>query len=215
MARKLTIEETYKCLKAWRELHDLDAHTLLTLSNGGLVKYMANKHLEKGFSREELESIGYVGLLRAIEKFDYINGDIRNFSSYIATSIENEMKYEIKKWSKHNHVQSFEQPIKTLRDGHELTVEDIIGTDAEELMDEIITNMEIKLVREALQCLTTRQKQIILLRYGLDKKNQKTQQEIAEQFGIARTTVANQEKYALVKMRNPKYAKKLCDLENA
>lgn len=211
MARRLNLDETKKCLRAWRELGDQDALTLLTVCNSGLVGFFAKKYLGKGLTFDELISAGNEGLVRAINKFDYSEREIQGFSSYISTAIENAMKGELKKYNKHSHVLSFDQPLGQNKDGDELTIEDIVGTDAEELVENVISEMKIDIVREALQSLTSREQQIILLRYGLDEAHKKTQEEVAQIFGCSKATIAKQEQKALVKMRHPRNTRKLKD----
>lgn len=211
MARKLSLDETKKCLKAWRELADKEALEVLMISNGGLVGYIAKKYLGKGLTFEELQSAGNEGLLNSINKFDYNERAIEGFSTYISTAIENQIRMELRKYNKHSHVLSFDQPIGQNKDGDELKIEDIVGTDADQLIDDIISEMKIDIVRDALQCLTSREQQIILLRYGLDDVHRKTQDEVAKMFGCSKSAIAKQEQKALVKMRHPKNTRKLKD----
>lgn len=214
MTRRLTLDETKECLKAWREFGDKDALTLLTVCNSGLIGFFAKKYLGIGLTFDELVSAGNEGLVRAINKFDYVEREIQGFSSYIAIAIENSMIYELKKYNKHSHVLSLDQPIGQNKDGDELTIEDIVGTDAEELVENVISEMKIDIVREALQSLTSREQQIILLRYGLDETHKKTQEEVAQILGCSKATIAKQEQKALVKMRHPKNTRKLKDFLN-
>lgn len=211
MIRKLSLEETKKCLRAWREFSDKEALEVLMVCNGGLVGFFAKKYLGKGLTFEELQSAGNEGLINAINKFDYNERAIEGFSSYISIAIENQMKMELRKYKKHSHVLSFDQPIGQNKDGDELKIEDLVGTDAEQLIEDVISEMKIDIVREALQCLTSRERQIILLRYGLDDTHKKTQDEIAEIFGCSKSLIAKQEKKALIKMRHPRNTKKLKD----
>lgn len=211
MIRKLSLEETKKCLRAWREFSDKDALEVLMVCNGGLVVFFVKKYLGKGLTFDELKSAGDEGLLRAINKFDYKEREIEKFSSYISVAIENQIRIELKKYNKHSHVLSFDQPIGQNKDGDEMTIEDLIGTDANQLIEDVISEMKIDIVREALQCLTSRERQIILLRYGLDDTHKKTQDEIAEIFGCSKSLIAKQEKKALIKMRHPRNTKKLKD----
>ncbi len=211
MARRLTLDETKKCLKAWKELADKDALEVLTVCNGGLVVHFAKKYLGKGLTFEELQSAGNEGLLRGINKFDYKERAIEGFSSYISIAIENQIKIELRKYRKHSHVLSFDQPIGQNKEGDDLKIEDIISTDAEQLIKDVISGMKIDIVRESLKCLTSREQQIILLRYGLDDTHKKTQEEVAEIFGCSKTTISRQEEKALVKMRHPRNTKKLKD----
>jgi RNA polymerase sporulation-specific sigma factor len=211
MTRRLSLDETKNCLRAWRELADEEALEVLTICNGGLVGFFAKKYLGKGLTFEELQSAGNEGLINAINKFDYNERAIEGFSSYISVAIENQIRIELKKYNKHSHVLSFDQPIGQNKDGDELKIEDLIGTDAEQLIEDVISEMKIDIVREALQCLTSRERQIILLRYGLDDTHKKTQDEIAEIFGCSKSLIAKQEKKALIKMRHPRNTKKLKD----
>ena len=167
MIRKLSLEETKKCLRAWREFSDKEALEVLMVCNGGLVVFFVKKYLGKGLTFDELKSAGDEGLLRAINKFDYKEREIEKFSSYISVAIENQIRIELKKYNKHSHVLSFDQPIGQNKDGDEMTIEDLIGTDANQLIEDVISEMKIDIVRDALQCLTSRERQIILLRYDL------------------------------------------------
>lgn len=211
MARRLTLEETLKYLIAWREYEDEDALTLIVDSTKGLVSYFARKYLGKGLTFDELISAGYEGLINAINKFNYLEREIEGFKAYVSTSIDNAMKREIKKYNKHSHVLSFSEPLGQNKDGDELTIQDILGTDAEQLMQDVISEMKIDIVREALQCLTSRERQIIFLRYGLDEVHRKTQEEISEIFGCTKQAISLQEQKALVKMRHPRNTRKLKD----
>lgn len=211
MAKRLTLEETEKCLRAWRELADDNALLLLIEGNMGLVFTIAKKLSGTGLTFDDLVSSGKEGLLRAINKFNYKERAIEGFSSYIAVAIENGMLLELRRYNKHKHVLSFDQPIGQNKDGDEMKIEDLVGTEAEQLIEDVISEMKIDIVREALQCLTSREQQIILLRYGLDEVHKKTQDEVAEIFGCSKATIAKQEQKALVKMRHPRNTRKLKD----
>lgn len=211
MSRKLSLDETKKCLIAWREYHDKDALELLITCNEALVAYFVKRYLKKGLTFDELMSAGNLGLLHAINKFDYKESAIEVFSTYISTAIQNGMNMELRKYNKHSHVLSFNEPIGKNKDGDEMTIEDIVGTDSEKLIDDVISEMKIDIVRDSLQCLTSREKQIILLRYGLDDVHKKTQDEIAKMFNCSKATIAKQEQKALIKMRHPRNTRKLKD----
>lgn len=211
MNRRLSLDEIKNCLIAWQETKDKDAITLLIVSNGRLVNFFAKKYLGRGLTFEELQSAGNMGLFNAINKFDYNGRAIECFSSYISIAIENQMKMELRKYNKHSHVLSFDQPIAQNKDGDEMTIEDLVGTDSEQLIEDVISEIKIDIVREALQCLTSREKQIVLLRYGLDEVHKKTQDEIAKILGCSKDAIAKQEKKALIKMRHPRNTRKLKD----
>ena len=211
MVRRLSLAETKKYLRAWREFADEEALEVLTICNDGLVRFFAKKYLGKGLTFEELRSAGNEGLINAINKFDYKERAIEGFSSYISIAIENQIKNDIRRYNKHSHVLSFEQPIGQDKDGDEMKIENLVGTDAEQLIEDVISGMKIDIVREALQSLTSREQQIILLRFGLDEVHKKTQDEVAEIFGCSKTAIARQEQKALIKMRHPRNTRKLKD----
>lgn len=211
MTRRLTLEETKNCLKAWKELADEKALELLMTCNEGLVAFLAKKHLGKGLTFEELQSAGNEGLLNAIDKFDYNARKIEAFSSYISIAIENQIRMELRQYNKHSHVLSFNQTISQDDNGNEMKIKDLVGTDADQLIEDVISNMKTDTIRDALQCLTDREQRIMLLRYGLGEVHRKTQNEIAKMFGCTRQTICKQEQKALIKMRQPKNRRKLKD----
>lgn len=211
MYKRLTLDETKQNLTLYRELDDHKAIENLVECNEGLVRFLANKYKDKGLTYDELLSAGREGLLRAINKFDYFEKPIEGFSTYISVSIENQIRMELRKYNKHSHVLSFDEPIGQNKDGEEIKVEDLIGTDADELINNVISEIKSDIVREALQCLTSREQQIILLRYGLGDTYRKTQEEIAKMFGCSRAFISHKEQKALRKMRHPRNTGKLKD----
>ncbi len=211
MAKRLNLEETEKCLRAWRECQDENALLLLVTCNGGLITHIAKRNLKDGPTFEDLFSAGKEGLIKAIENFNYNEYGIQSFSSYISHYIEGYILREKQRFTKHNHVLSFEQPIGQNKNGDEMRIEDIVGTDAEQLIENVISEMQIDIVREALQCLTSKEQQIILLRYGLDETYRKTQEEVAQILNCSQAQIARIEQKALVKMRHPRNTRKLKD----
>ena len=209
MAKILTQEQTKRYLIAWREYQDKDALTVLVEYNQGLVGYFASQNIGKGLSYEELISAGNFGLLKAINGFDYKETSIKAFSSYISVAINREMKRDIKANDKHSKVVSFDDPIYGEDD--DLKIEDILGTDADELLNSVIDDLKIDVVRAALKSLSHQEQQIVLLRYGLDDKHRKSLEEVAEIFNCSRQSISLQEKKALIKMRHPRNTKKLKD----
>lgn len=211
--RRLTLEETSKLLNSYRETQDKEALELLVLSNMGLVGYFSMRYLNRGVDYDDLKSAGIEGLIRAINKFD-IEKSIKAFSTYISVAIDNQIKMEVRKQRKHNGVMSLDAPISSNTDGDEITIKDIIGTDEEQLFNDVILKLKVDILKEVLQSLTYREQQIILLRYGLGNDCKKTQGEIAEIFNVSQVTIFRQEQRALVKMRHPRNTRKLKDFIN-
>lgn len=214
MAKYLSLDEIETCLRAWRELGDENSFVLLFTSYTNLIASLARKYLGNGLTFDDLKSAGSEGLFNAINKFDYGENPIQAFYSYISISIERAMISELRKNNKHSHVLSLSAPIGQNKDGDDLKLEDILGTDAEELVENVILEMKIDIVREALKSLTSREQRIILLRYGLDDVHRKTQEEVAQIFGCSKATIAREEKRALIKMRHPRNTRKLKDFIN-
>ncbi|MEG1597053.1 MAG: sigma-70 family RNA polymerase sigma factor [Bacilli bacterium] len=106
---------------------------------------------------------------------------------------------------------SISEPIGHNKDGDEMSIDDIIGTEPDELINSVIANIKNEIVREALKKLTTKEQKIILLRYGLADDKNLTQGEIAEMYNESQSYIACQEQKALIKMRHPKITRKLKD----
>lgn len=210
--KKLTNEETINLIINYRVHNDKNALDTLLNEYKGLIVYILKKYLNRGLSYDELLSAGNFGLIKAINNIDY-NVENNNCAGYFYTYIEGYIKNEINQYKKHHdNAISFEQPIITSsKDGDELKLEDILGTDSEETINEVIEEMKINVVKDALKCLTTREKQIILMRYGLDDAHKKTVEEVAKYFDCTTRTIYNQEQKALKKMRHPKNTKRLKD----
>lgn len=214
MPKTLNDEQTLNCLKLWRENNDEKALTLLVVSNIGLVKCISSKYTNSVVSFDDLVSAGTESLIRAIYVFDYHNYSIQTFSTYISKAIERGVLKELKNYNKHSHVLSFDEPISYDKHGDELKLEEIIGTEPEKLLNDILKEMKTEVVRDALKCLTTRERQIILLRYGLDEQNKKSLREIGELLGISGQFVSQIEQKALIKMRHPRNTRKLKDFND-
>ena len=208
--KRLTTDETLRVLNFYRDTGDQEALELLIISNMGLVGYFVKRYLNSGIEYDDLKSIGTIGLINAINKFN-VEKPIEAFSSYISMAIDNQIKMEIRKQKKHSGVMSLDAPVGYNKDGDEMMIEDIVGTDEEQLFNDVISGLKVGIVREALKSLTYREQQIILLRYGLDDAHRKTQEEVAEMFDCSKMTILKQEQKALIKMRHPKNTRKLKD----
>lgn len=212
MKENYSVEKSIKLLKAWRENKDREALNLLIISNTGLVIYHAKKYLGNGLSLDELKSAGYLGLLNAVNHYNYEEKDNYNFVPYVSVAIKNTILNDLRKYRKHSYVLSLSEPVMNNDDNYELTLEDIISTDPDGLIDKVIDDMKIDIVKDSLKSLTSREQKIIILRYGLDDMHRKTQKEVAELFGCSPAIIAKQENKALVKMRHPKNTRKLINL---
>lgn len=205
----LTLESTIEYLKAWRRSSSEEALTELIKGNEGLVNLIARKYIGQGLSFEELQSAGFFGLFNAINKFD-LNRNINAFSTYISRSIEREIWLEIKGYKKYIQVLDF----KTLEEKEKIAEKVFLSDerDIDKVINKIARKEMALVIEEALKYLDERQKNIILLRYGLEHNTKKTIDEVAEILNISRSMVVRQENKALVKMRGLRVLTKSRDL---
>ena len=211
MSKILSLDETKNLLIAWRKSGDREAYNSLTVYNLGLVNTIVQRFFGCGVEYNDLFSAGTEGLIKAINKFDYEKYAIKAFPVYVCNSIENQIRMELRSYNKHINVLSFEEVIKHDVDG-DIKIGDLIGSDDDDICDLLMTKMKVEIIREVLNSLTPKQKQIIMMRYGFDEQGYKTQNEIANNFGCSRSWITKQEKKALNKLRCSEKVKKLKSL---
>jgi RNA polymerase sporulation-specific sigma factor len=177
---------------------DKKAREKLIQHNMRLVAHIVKKYYGSGVDQDDLISIGTIGLIKAIDSFDYRNG--ARFATYAAKCLQNEILMHFRARKKLSYEVSISETIDTDKDGAPLTYSDIISVD-----DTIAEDLDLKLksrrVREIVEeILEPREKEIIVLRYGLNGKKAITQRETAELLGISRSYVSRIEKAALEKL---------------
>ena len=147
-----------------------------------------------------LISIGTIGLIKAIETYNIEKGT--RLATYASKCIENEILMNIRT-NKKNKVQvSLQDPIGMDNEGNEISRIDVVGTDIDYILDQVELKVQrSKLYEQLDKILTKREKEIILLRYGLTTCGYKTQREIAEKLEISRSYVSRIEKRALKKLQ--------------
>lgn len=178
---------------------DHHARQKLIEHNLRLVAHIAKKYYADENDRDDLVSIGTVGLIKAVDSFDPTKG-IR-LSSYASRCIENEILMFFRSAKKTAQDVSLNDPIDTDKDGNTLTLIDVIA-DKSDIADEIDTKIKVEKLRVILPvCLTERERLIIEMRYGLCGREELTQREIAKKLNISRSYVSRIEKSALEKLR--------------
>lgn len=179
---------------------DENARQRLILHNLRLVSHIVRKYYSTAPNSEDLVSIGTVGLVKAVDSFHVENG--AKFATYAAKCIQNEILMHFRSQKKHASEVSLNETIDIDRDGNPLTYIDVICSD-EDMTDEIdrkiLTDKMLGLVDSIL---SSREKRIIILRYGLMGTPPRAQREIAQMLGISRSYVSRIEKSALEKLRN-------------
>jgi RNA polymerase sporulation-specific sigma factor len=195
-------EKEEKEYVAKMEAGDPCAKDVLIERNLRLVAHIARKYNGPTTSMEDLISIGTIGLIKGINT--YTSKKSTRLATYAARCIENEILMSIRAAKKTRHEVSISLPIGTDKDGNEISLNDILGTDPDEITDNLSLKLEIqKLYRAMDLVLTHREKEIVYLRYGLGHcLMPRTQREIAESLGISRSYVSRIEKKALSRLRD-------------
>ena len=180
---------------------DSEAKTMLIEHNLRLVAHIAKKYAGPGACQDDLISIGTIGLIKAVGT--YSGRKSTRLATYAAKCIENEILMSIRSSKRIRQEVSLSLPIGIDKDGNEISFNDILGTDTDEIVDSIDLKLQISRLREAISsCLSHREQAVITARYGLDGREPRPQREIASCLGISRSYVSRIEKKALEKLRN-------------
>ena len=178
-----------------------EARNILIERNLRLVAHIAKKYAGPAYSQDDLISIGTIGLIKAVNT--YTSSKSSRLATYAARCIENEILMSIRAGKKTRQEVSLNMPIGTDRDGNEISFNDILGTDPDEIIDTISLKIQIGKLYKALEAvLTPRERQVIICRYGLSGSDPVPQREIAKSLGISRSYVSRIEKKALEKLKD-------------
>lgn len=201
----LETEEEKSCLLALVDKSDSvsleRAREQLISHNLRLVVYLAKKFENTGVGVEDLISIGTIGLIKGINTFNP-EKNIK-LATYASRCIENEILMYLRRNSRTKLEVSFDEPLNMDWDGNELLLSDILGTDEDIIYRDLETEVEISLLRSAMQSLGDRERQIIELRFGVNRKENKelTQKEVADILGISQSYISRLEKKIMVRLK--------------
>ena len=159
-----------------------------------LVVYLAKKFENTGVCVEDLISIGTIGLIKGINTF---NPEKKiKLATYASRCIENEILMYLRRNNRVKLEVSFDEPLNTDWDGNELLLSDILGTDEDVIYKDLETEVEISLLKKAMLSLNERERQIIELRFGVNRVENKelTQKEVADILGISQSYISRLEK---------------------
>ena len=181
------------------EQGDEAAKQTLIEHNLRLVVYIARRFENTGVNLEDLISIGTIGLIKAVNTFR----PDRNIklATYSSRCIENEILMHIRKIANQKTEVSLDEPINTDWDGNELLLSDILGTEADIVLQPIEADADCQMLLTALNTLTRREREIITLRYGLGGRREQTQKEVADRLGISQSYISRLEKRTLQRLR--------------
>ncbi len=196
--RPLTAEQEQECLVAYHEHGDLAARNRLVEHNLRLVAHIIKKYYSSVRDQDDLISIGTIGLMKAVNTFDHTKG-VR-LATYASRCVENEVLMYFRSTRKTAQDVSITEPIETDKEGHTLTLMDVIAAE-DTIADDLDNKINAtKLYRYMEETLTDREKEILCWRYGLIH-DPLTQREVAKKLNISRSYVSRIEKKALEKLR--------------
>ncbi len=184
---------------------DETARNKLIEHNLRLVAHIVKKFENTGEDMEDLISIGTIGLIKGIESYSTDKGT--KLATYAARCIENEILMHLRALKKVKKDVSLHDPIGQDKEGNEISLIDILEAENENIIEYIQLNMEIDKLKHYLSILDSREREVIIYRYGLGKQKEMTQREIAEKLNISRSYVSRIEKRALMKVFHEYYRK--------
>ena len=181
------------------QLGDEGARQLLIEHNLRLVVYISKRFENTGINIEDLISIGTIGLIKAVNTFN--SGKNIKLATYASRCIENEILMYLRKINSQRTEVSFDEPLNTDWDGNELLLSDILGTEEDEVYRPLEDDADRQMLMEAIDSLDQREREIILLRFGLPAGKEYTQKEVADMLGISQSYISRLEKRIIDRLR--------------
>ena len=191
-------EEELQALEQLEQGHE-SAKRLLIEHNLRLVVFIARRFENTGINLEDLISIGTIGLIKAVETYQPAKNI--KLATYASRCIENEILMFLRKTSSQKVELSLDEPLNTDGDGNELLLSDILGTDSDLVMRPIEADVDRQLLWQSIEKLAPREKQIILMRFGLQGHPEQTQKEVADQLGISQSYISRLEKRIITRLK--------------
>ena len=178
---------------------DIYAKEQLIEHNLRLVVFLAKKYENTGVDLEDLVSIGTIGLIKGIQTFQ--SGKNIKLATYASRCIDNEILMHLRKNKKTKTEISIDASLSLDGEGNELHLEDVLGTDADIVTREIEEASDKKIMLQEVMKLKPRDRDIIVLRYGLLGNDELTQKEVAEKLGISQSYISRIEKKVIKRFR--------------
>lgn len=203
----LSKEEEDYCINQMK-LGDNNSRNKLIEHNLRLVAHIVKKFESKYVDQDDLISIGTIGLIKGVDTFSNDKG-VR-ITTYCARCIENEILMYFRSNNKTAKNISINESIGYDKDGNEISIMDVLKAPKPDFIEQISLKENIALLNQYMNVLTTREKEILIRRYGLLNHDEQTQKEIAKELKISRSYVSRIEKRALTKIlrefiKNNKY----------
>ncbi|MBT9772027.1 RNA polymerase sporulation sigma factor SigK [Coprococcus catus] len=180
---------------------DMHARDILIERNLRLVAHIVKKYIHSGKETDELISIGIIGLVKAVNTYNFDKGS--RLATYAARCIDNELLMLMRGDKKRSREVSLYDPIGTDKEGNEITLLSIIEHNNEDVVEQLARKQSLqKLSKIISEVLTPREYFVVIRRYGLFGHSESTQRELASQLNISRSYVSRIEKKALEKLRH-------------
>ena len=176
-----------------------EAKQILVEHNLRLVVYIARRFENTGIHLEDLISIGTIGLIKAINTYR-LDKKIK-LATYASRCIENEILMYIRKTANQKTEISLDEPINMDCDGNELLLSDILGTEEDMILRPLEEDVDLAVLRQALKELPAREREIVLMRFGLEGRKELTQKEVAQKMGISQSYISRLEKRIMLQLR--------------
>lgn len=197
--KPLSPKEEAKVLKKMAE-GDKNARAILIERNLRLVSHIVKKYYSKTNDTDDLISIGTIGLIKAIDSFNDDKGI--KLATYASRCIENEILMHFRSLKKGANDLYLNDTLEIDKDGNPLTIEDTISSESD-LAENLETKLRWEKVAKIIENLEDeREKEIIILRYGLNNKRPLTQREVAQRLNISRSYVSRIEKKVITDIKS-------------
>ncbi len=178
---------------------DESKREILIIHNLRLVVYIAKKFENTGIGIEDLISIGTLGLIKAVNTF--CPDKKIKLATYASRCIENEILMFLRKTANRKKEVSFDEPLNVDWDGNELLLSDVLGSDADEVNRGIELQDEKRQLLDVVESLDDREKQILIMRFGLYDTKEYTQKQVADILGISQSYISRLEKRIIEKLK--------------
>ena len=179
--------------------NDSFAKKKLIEHNLRLVVFLAKKYENTGIDLEDLVSIGTIGLIKGINTFNS-EKNIK-LATYASRCIDNEILMYLRKNKRRKTEVSFEDSLSYDAEGNELHLEDVLGTDDDIVTRPLEKEIEKKILYREINKLNARDKEIMILRYGLNSNEEMTQKEVASSLGISQSYISRIEKKVINRLK--------------
>ena len=164
-----------------------------------LVVFLSKKYENTGLDLEDLVSIGTIGLIKGVNTYK-LDKNIK-LATYASRCIDNEILMFLRKNKKRRSEISFEDSLSYDAEGNELRLEDILGTEKDIVTKNIEEEQDKKIIYSEINKLKNRDKQIMILRYGLFNTKEMTQKDVADLLGISQSYISRIEKKVIKKLK--------------